>query len=119
MGLLAFGTLKSRRGFVSIPSIPTLFRRLASAAMDPSWLLVSFASAIPFSFSFFVTGFAYSLVITLVFVNVKRTIYSHHTMLTGSSYTWDEGDQGHKTAKAPWLGVRKLGDEVRPKGWTG
>ncbi|KAG2008923.1 WD40 repeat-containing protein [Coprinopsis cinerea AmutBmut pab1-1] len=36
-----------------------------------------------------------------------------------ASYTWDEGDHGLKSAKAPWLGVRRLGDEVRPKGWVG
>ena len=40
-------------------------------------------------------------------------------LAVGSSYTWDEGEQGQRSAKAPWLGVRKLGDEVRPKGWTG
>ncbi|KAG2008949.1 other/FunK1 protein kinase [Coprinopsis cinerea AmutBmut pab1-1] len=34
-----------------------------------------------------------------------------------ASYTWDEGEHGLKSAKAPWLGVRRLGDEVRPKGW--
>ncbi|TFK18219.1 WD40 repeat-like protein [Coprinopsis marcescibilis] len=39
-------------------------------------------------------------------------------LAVAASYTWDEGEHGLKTAKAPWLGVRKLGDEVRPKGWT-
>ena len=32
----------------------------------------------------------------------------------GVSYTWDEGEKGLKTnAIPPWLGVRKVGDEVK------
>ncbi|KAJ2912363.1 hypothetical protein MD484_g8053, partial [Candolleomyces efflorescens] len=48
----------------------------------------------------------------------------------GASYTWDEGEEGLKSRSGtgvggngagvlPWLGVRKLGEEVRPKGWSG
>ncbi|KAF9533134.1 WD40-repeat-containing domain protein [Crepidotus variabilis] len=34
----------------------------------------------------------------------------------GISYTWDEGEQGMKTQNiTPWVGVRKVGDEVKPK----
>ncbi|KAF8240272.1 WD40 repeat-like protein [Tricholoma matsutake] len=35
------------------------------------------------------------------------------------SYTWDEGEAGLKTAERPAVAIRKLGDEVKPKGWTG
>ena len=32
----------------------------------------------------------------------------------GVSYTWDEGEAGLKAgAVTPWLGVRKVGDEVK------
>ena len=31
----------------------------------------------------------------------------------GASYTWDEGEEGLKHVKTPWLGVRRLGDEVK------
>ncbi|KAG5337580.1 hypothetical protein C0989_009305 [Termitomyces sp. Mn162] len=34
------------------------------------------------------------------------------------SYTWDDGEPGLKTAERPAILVRKLGDEVKPKGWT-
>ncbi|KIK03821.1 hypothetical protein K443DRAFT_461558 [Laccaria amethystina LaAM-08-1] len=37
----------------------------------------------------------------------------------GASYTWDEGEEGLKHVKTPWVGVRRLGDEVKPKGWAG
>ncbi|KAF8872365.1 WD40-repeat-containing domain protein [Infundibulicybe gibba] len=33
-----------------------------------------------------------------------------------ASYTWDEGEAGLKTAERPMVLVRKLGDEVKPKG---
>jgi cell cycle arrest protein BUB3 len=38
-----------------------------------------------------------------------------------ASYTWDEGEEGLKKGSGalPWLGVRKLGEEVKPKGWSG
>jgi len=35
------------------------------------------------------------------------------------SYTWDDGEAGLKTAERPLIVVRKLGDEVKPKGWPG
>lgn len=35
------------------------------------------------------------------------------------SYTWDEGEAGLKTAERPMVLVKKLGDEIKPKGWTG
>lgn len=32
----------------------------------------------------------------------------------GVSYTWDEGEAGMKTQQvSPWVGVRKVGDEVK------
>jgi cell cycle arrest protein BUB3 len=37
----------------------------------------------------------------------------------GVSYTWDEGEEGAKTSERPIVFVKKLGDEVKPKGWTG
>ncbi|KAF8899587.1 WD40-repeat-containing domain protein [Gymnopilus junonius] len=38
----------------------------------------------------------------------------------GVSYTWDEGEAGLKANPVtPWLGVRKVGDEVKPKSWAG
>ncbi|KAK2462589.1 hypothetical protein APHAL10511_005322 [Amanita phalloides] len=35
------------------------------------------------------------------------------------SYTWDDGESGLKTAERPSIIVRKLGEEVKPKGWSG
>ncbi|KAF8641345.1 hypothetical protein AX16_010043 [Volvariella volvacea WC 439] len=35
------------------------------------------------------------------------------------SYTWDEGEEGLRTAERPAIIVKKLGDEVKPKGWHG
>jgi len=40
-------------------------------------------------------------------------------LAVGSSYTWDEGDEGAKTADRPKVFVRVCGDEVKPKGWVG
>ncbi|KAI0779210.1 WD40 repeat-like protein [Irpex lacteus] len=40
-------------------------------------------------------------------------------LAVGVSYTWDEGEQGAKTAEAPKVFIRTVGDEVKPKGWTG
>ncbi|KAF8958904.1 WD40-repeat-containing domain protein [Flammula alnicola] len=41
-------------------------------------------------------------------------------MAVGISYTWDEGEAGWKASRVtPWVGVRKVGDEVKPKSWTG
>ncbi|EKM75034.1 hypothetical protein AGABI1DRAFT_116607 [Agaricus bisporus var. burnettii JB137-S8] len=37
----------------------------------------------------------------------------------GVSYTWDDGERGLKTAQQPMIVIRKLGDEVKPKGWPG
>ncbi|KAF5335484.1 hypothetical protein D9611_012198 [Ephemerocybe angulata] len=37
-----------------------------------------------------------------------------------ASYTWDEGEEGAKAVgSAPWVGVRKVGEEGKPKGWNG
>ncbi|TEB21248.1 WD40 repeat-like protein [Coprinellus micaceus] len=38
-----------------------------------------------------------------------------------SSYTWDEGEAGARVQPGgvPWVGVRRCGEEVRPKGWSG
>ena len=38
-----------------------------------------------------------------------------------ASYMWDEGEERPKKGSGalPWLGVRKLGEELRPKGWSG
>jgi cell cycle arrest protein BUB3 len=36
----------------------------------------------------------------------------------GVSYTWDEGEAGLKTSGvAPWIGVRKVGEEVKVCFW--
>ncbi|KAF8954242.1 WD40-repeat-containing domain protein [Flammula alnicola] len=36
------------------------------------------------------------------------------------NYTWDEGEAGWKASRVTlWVGVRKVGDEVKPKSWTG
>ncbi|KAF9031299.1 WD40-repeat-containing domain protein [Panaeolus papilionaceus] len=36
------------------------------------------------------------------------------------SYTWDEGEEGARAAQVtPWIGIRKVGDEVKPKSWSG
>ncbi|CAL1698912.1 unnamed protein product [Somion occarium] len=40
-------------------------------------------------------------------------------LAVGVSYTWDEGEEGAKKAERPAVYVRKVGDEVKPKGWTG
>ncbi|KAJ2922987.1 hypothetical protein H1R20_g14117, partial [Candolleomyces eurysporus] len=41
-------------------------------------------------------------------------------LAVAASYTWDEGEEGMKRGGLlPWLGVRKLGEEVKPKGWAG
>ncbi|KAF9005952.1 WD40 repeat-like protein [Cyathus striatus] len=40
-------------------------------------------------------------------------------LAVGVSYTWDEGEQGLKNAPQPAVYIRKVGDEVKPKGWTG
>ncbi|TFK39202.1 WD40-repeat-containing domain protein [Crucibulum laeve] len=40
-------------------------------------------------------------------------------LAVGASYTWDEGEAGLKTAQSPAVLVRKLGDEIKPKGWAG
>jgi len=37
-------------------------------------------------------------------------------LAVGVSYTWDEGEAGFKdNPVTPWLGVRKVGEEVKPK----
>ncbi|KZV76557.1 WD40 repeat-like protein [Peniophora sp. CONT] len=40
-------------------------------------------------------------------------------LAVGVSYTWDNGEEGARTAEKPSIHVRSLGDEVKPKGWTG
>ncbi|RXW14582.1 hypothetical protein EST38_g11273 [Candolleomyces aberdarensis] len=41
-------------------------------------------------------------------------------LAVAASYMWDEGEEGMKRGGLlPWLGVRKLGEEVKPKGWAG
>ncbi|KII87960.1 hypothetical protein PLICRDRAFT_690984 [Plicaturopsis crispa FD-325 SS-3] len=40
-------------------------------------------------------------------------------LAVGASYTWDEGEDGARKAERPSVFIRKLGDEVKPKGWTG
>ncbi|THH00443.1 hypothetical protein EW026_g2087 [Hermanssonia centrifuga] len=35
------------------------------------------------------------------------------------SYTWEEGEEGAKTAQAPKIYIRSTGEEVKPKGWSG
>ncbi|PPQ74797.1 hypothetical protein CVT24_003666 [Panaeolus cyanescens] len=41
-------------------------------------------------------------------------------LAVGVSYTWDEGEEGmRRDGVVPWVGVRKVGDEVKPKSWSG
>ncbi|KAJ8463545.1 hypothetical protein ONZ51_g10188 [Trametes cubensis] len=40
-------------------------------------------------------------------------------LAVGVSYTWEEGEEGAKTAERPAIFVKNVGDEVKPKGWTG
>ncbi|KAH9937962.1 WD40 repeat-like protein [Amylocystis lapponica] len=40
-------------------------------------------------------------------------------LAVGVSYTWEEGEEGAKTAERPGVFIRTTGDEVKPKGWTG
>ncbi|KAI0063749.1 WD40 repeat-like protein [Artomyces pyxidatus] len=40
-------------------------------------------------------------------------------LAVGVSYTWDTGEEGAKTAERPGIYIRTLGEEVKPKGWTG
>lgn len=40
-------------------------------------------------------------------------------LAVGVSYTWEEGEEGAKTAQRPSVFVRTTGDECKPKGWTG
>ncbi|KAF5356822.1 hypothetical protein D9756_006825 [Leucocoprinus leucothites] len=37
----------------------------------------------------------------------------------GVCYTWDEGESGARSAQQPMVVIRKLGEEVKPKGWPG
>ncbi|EIW54728.1 WD40 repeat-like protein [Trametes versicolor FP-101664 SS1] len=39
-------------------------------------------------------------------------------LAVGVSYTWEEGEEGAKTAERPAVYIRTVGDEVKPKGWT-
>ncbi|KAH9059185.1 WD40 repeat-like protein [Lactarius vividus] len=38
-------------------------------------------------------------------------------LAVGASYTWDEGEEGARSAERPALFVREPGEEVKPKGW--
>ncbi|KAH6859180.1 hypothetical protein BKA70DRAFT_1366255, partial [Coprinopsis sp. MPI-PUGE-AT-0042] len=135
MGPLVYGISKSRKGCVSIQSIQIQFRQLvsllsftllfSSSLLSPHipslcfivlFLLPRFVF-LPSFLHFFISPRFFVVPLFLPKCHSNNLLIPHHVI--GSSYTWDEGDQGHKTAKAPWLGVRKLGDEVRPKGWTG
>lgn len=40
-------------------------------------------------------------------------------LAVGVSYTWDDGAEGMVSAEKPAVFVRNVGDEVKPKGWTG
>jgi len=40
-------------------------------------------------------------------------------LAVGVSYMWDDGEDGAKSAERPAVYVRNVGDEVKPKGWTG
>ncbi|KAH9836158.1 WD40 repeat-like protein [Rhodofomes roseus] len=40
-------------------------------------------------------------------------------LAVGVSYTWEEGEEGARTAERPSVYIRTTGDEVKPKGWTG
>ncbi|KAH9923407.1 WD40 repeat-like protein [Epithele typhae] len=40
-------------------------------------------------------------------------------LAVGVSYTWEEGEEGAKTAGRPAVWIKTVGDEVKPKGWTG
>ncbi|RDX42913.1 WD40 repeat-like protein [Polyporus arcularius HHB13444] len=39
-------------------------------------------------------------------------------LAVGASYTWEEGEEGAKTAERPAIYIRNVGEEVKPKGWT-
>ncbi|KAH8989881.1 WD40 repeat-like protein [Lactarius hatsudake] len=39
-------------------------------------------------------------------------------LAVGASYTWDEGEEGARSAERPALFVREPGEEVKPKGWV-
>ncbi|KAF9033802.1 hypothetical protein BJ165DRAFT_1534358 [Panaeolus papilionaceus] len=39
-------------------------------------------------------------------------------LAVGVSYLWDEGDEGMAAGVTPWVGVRTVGDEVKPKSMT-
>ncbi|KAL4247587.1 WD40/YVTN repeat-like-containing domain superfamily protein [Abortiporus biennis] len=41
-------------------------------------------------------------------------------LAVGVSYNWDDGEEGMKqNAERPSVWIRRVGDEVKPKGWTG
>ncbi|PPQ70230.1 hypothetical protein CVT24_013088 [Panaeolus cyanescens] len=39
-------------------------------------------------------------------------------LAVGVSYIWDEGDEGMSAGVTPWVGVRNVGDEAKPKSMT-
>ncbi|KDQ54325.1 hypothetical protein JAAARDRAFT_38492 [Jaapia argillacea MUCL 33604] len=39
-------------------------------------------------------------------------------LAVGVSYNWDEGEEGGRNAERPSVFIRKVGDEVKPKGWS-
>ncbi|KAI0045634.1 WD40 repeat-like protein [Auriscalpium vulgare] len=40
-------------------------------------------------------------------------------LAVGASYVWDTGEEGARTAERPSVHIRTLGEEIKPKGWTG
>ncbi|KAI0765911.1 WD40 repeat-like protein [Trametes elegans] len=40
-------------------------------------------------------------------------------LAVGVSYTWEDGEEGAKTAERPAVYIKTVGDEAKPKGWTG
>lgn len=40
-------------------------------------------------------------------------------LAVASSYCWDEGAEGARTAAVPRVHIRDIGDEAKPKSWSG
>ncbi|KAI0035473.1 WD40 repeat-like protein [Vararia minispora EC-137] len=40
-------------------------------------------------------------------------------LAVGVSYTWDNGEEGAQSAPRPTIHIRSLGDEIKPKNWSG
>ncbi|KAA1475065.1 WD40 repeat-like protein [Dentipellis sp. KUC8613] len=39
-------------------------------------------------------------------------------LAVGVSYTWDQGEEGARSAERPGIYIRSVGEEVKPKGWV-